>query len=391
MAASSAESNLAAAVGAIRSLVEDKGEDGEDSKKRPDLSSCDTADMLDTVLRERLPSPSQDGNPEDVRWEFVEASMAALDRLKAALAEAEASEGQKGAMLSVKAESAVSSLVQATIALGLLPSLLPGVGLSPQKRSKWARVCMEGRQDEDESGARVIERKHSRLVAVTRFLLDLAASSPRLGNIVLSKHLGDVLAALVQLGHAPLMKPKKEADAAAAMSDDKFVMTPEKYEALRKEQAYFGGQLIRILDKVFQPTAVKYLLLLQTGGEAGSPHRKWVQRVCGQLLSGRLTKEGGVLNVMRAVVDASGSEADYEARKFEVVAEVIASPPATTYQDVEEYYSVVCPQILALLKVDSSTSSDDAKQLGLMSVACVRAVMERSPVHGRYIALISLI
>ena len=82
---------------------------------------------------------------------------------------------------------------------------------------------------------------------------------------------------------------------------------------------------------MFQPTAVKFLLLLQTGGEAGSPHRKWVQRVCGQLLSGRLTKEGGVLNVMRAVVDAA-SEAEYEARKFEVVAEVIASPPATTYQ-----------------------------------------------------------
>ena len=37
---------------------------------------------------------------------------------------------------------------------------------------------------------------------------------------------------------------------------------------------------------------------------------------------------------MRAVVDAaaSGAEAEYEARKFEVVAEVIASPPATTYQ-----------------------------------------------------------
>ena len=52
--------------------------------------------------------------PEDVRWQFVEASMAALGRLKAALAEAEEIEGgqQKGAMLSVKAESAVSSLMQ---------------------------------------------------------------------------------------------------------------------------------------------------------------------------------------------------------------------------------------------------------------------------------------
>ena len=71
--------------------------------------------------------------------------MAALDRLRAALSEAEGGGGgddgqqKKGAMLSVKAEAAVSSLLQAVIALGLLPSLLPGVGLAPGKRSKWAR------------------------------------------------------------------------------------------------------------------------------------------------------------------------------------------------------------------------------------------------------------
>ena len=79
----------------------------------------------------------------DVRWEFVEASMAALDRLRAALSDAEGRGGvdsqKKAAMLSVRAEAAVSSLLQAAIALGLLPSLLPGVGLAPAKRSKWAR------------------------------------------------------------------------------------------------------------------------------------------------------------------------------------------------------------------------------------------------------------
>ena len=61
MASSSAESDLAAAIGAVRSLVEDKG---DDDKKKVDLSSCDSADMLDTVLRERLPSSaSSQHNP----------------------------------------------------------------------------------------------------------------------------------------------------------------------------------------------------------------------------------------------------------------------------------------------------------------------------------------
>ena len=93
---------------------------------------------------------------------------------------------------------------------------------------------MEGKKGEDPSSASAIERKHARLVAVTRFLLDLSASSPRLGSIVLAKHLGDLLAALLQLGHAPLMRPKKKEE--AKESDGKFVMTQEKYEALRKEQ-----------------------------------------------------------------------------------------------------------------------------------------------------------
>ena len=96
---------------------------------------------------------------------------------------------------------------------------------------------MEGKKGEDPSSASAIERKHTRLVAVTRFLLDLSASSPRLGSLVLAKHLGDLLAALLQLGHAPLMRPKKkDAEDEALESDGKFVMTQEKYEALRKEQ-----------------------------------------------------------------------------------------------------------------------------------------------------------
>ena len=96
---------------------------------------------------------------------------------------------------------------------------------------------MEAKKGEDPSSASAIERKHARLVAVTRFLLDLSASSPRLGSIVLAKHLGDLLAALLQLGHAPLMRPKKKVEKEdEAKESGKFVMTQEKYEALRKEQ-----------------------------------------------------------------------------------------------------------------------------------------------------------
>ena len=91
MASSTTESDLAAAVEAVRSLLEDKGEVGPDSKTKVDLSSCDTAEMLDTVLRERLPNSSQDENLgrqfesamireycNDTRLSFVDAAVLLL-------------------------------------------------------------------------------------------------------------------------------------------------------------------------------------------------------------------------------------------------------------------------------------------------------------------------
>ena len=68
MASCTTESDLADAVEAVRSLLEDKGEVGPDSKTKVDLSSCDTAEMLDAVLKERLPPSSQD---EDLGRQFV--------------------------------------------------------------------------------------------------------------------------------------------------------------------------------------------------------------------------------------------------------------------------------------------------------------------------------
>ncbi len=129
-----------------------------------------------------------------------------------------------------------------------------------------------------------------------------------------------------------------------------------------------------MLDRVYQPLAVKYLLLLQTSGAA-----KWVQRAVGMMLSERLAaRDDGVLNVMRGVLDLGGYGGDgaEATRKYEVVAGVLASPPAAaSYRDADEYYARVCPQLLALLDLKDDT---EAKQFHMIACHCVRAITERS-------------
>ena len=43
-------------------------------------------------------------------------------------------------------------------------------------------------------------------------------------------------------------------------------MTQEKYEELVKEQSYFTNKLQKMVDKVYPPLVVKYLLVLHSCG-----------------------------------------------------------------------------------------------------------------------------
>ena len=87
------------------------------------------------------------------------------------------------------------------LVFGAVPSFLPGVGLPLAKRTKFADVLSAEKTNVD------VEELHSRLASVTLGLTNLL-DHEGLAGIVLSRHLGDLLAGLVQLAHVPLMKPK---------------------------------------------------------------------------------------------------------------------------------------------------------------------------------------
>ncbi|KAK2545612.1 Tango6, partial [Columba livia] len=163
-------------------------------------------------------------------------------------------------------------------------------------------------------------------------------------------HLGLLLAGLCVLGHGP----------------------PALCEGVSEaERARCRETLRHILDRVYPPLAVRELLMLQgrhkqsppAPGEGTKLARApaWLRRLCGQLLSERLLRPSGVQAVVRGIMEGTGGGAGAEAaavdwRKCDVVAKILAACPQQCLS-LEEYYRLVCPQILDLLHIQDKMTA----------------------------------
>ncbi|KAG8231900.1 hypothetical protein J437_LFUL011369, partial [Ladona fulva] len=137
----------------------------------------------------------------DVRWKWVSLALHIFLSLKERAQE-------KELLLSVRQGKGIKSCLEFIISMGILPSLIPGVGIPLAKRCSSAAVhwIIQGDQDKDDARNSIIEL-HKRLSAVTKVLLSCIEADFLRGPI-LSKHLCDILAALCQLSMAPLKKPR---------------------------------------------------------------------------------------------------------------------------------------------------------------------------------------
>ncbi|XP_030313769.1 transport and Golgi organization protein 6 homolog isoform X2 [Calypte anna] len=238
--------------------------------------------------------------------------------------------------LSVAQGQAVGRALRAALGLGLVPYLPPGVGQRPGPPAA----------SPVPPAARGV-----RLHAVTTALTELA-QHPALGGPLLARHLGLLLAGLSLLGHGPTAHCQGVSEAERARCR----------EALR-----------HVLDRVYQPLAVRELLVLQgrpkqsppSPGEetkaALAPAPGWLRRLCGQLLSERLMRPNGVQAVVRGIMEGTGGGAGAEAaavdwRKCDAVAKILASCPQQCLS-LEDYYYLVCPQILDLLHIQDKLTA----------------------------------
>ncbi|KAI1890045.1 hypothetical protein AGOR_G00169170 [Albula goreensis] len=252
-------------------------------------------------------------------------------------------------VLSVAQQKAVGGALQFVVTLGLCPYLAPGVGVPLGRRSAFGAAV------EDAVRRDGVPDCEQRLLTVTSVLLELT-ELPSLATLVFTRHLGDIMAGLCQLGYRP-HRPE-----GGSTQNEKGINMEQRLSCKKALQGLLG--------KVYQPIVIKELLILQGGPKqvpqsrgGGGPRQPlgqappWLRRLCGQLLSDRLMQPNGVQAVVRAVLEGVGAGAVGGAgteaaasdwRKCDAVAKILAACPQQALS-VEEYHSRVCPQVLELL------------------------------------------
>ncbi|XP_019112739.2 transport and Golgi organization protein 6 homolog isoform X2 [Larimichthys crocea] len=277
-------------------------------------------------------------------------------------------------VLSVTQQKMLETALQFVVSLGLCPYLAPGVGVPLGRRSAFGAMV------ENLVCGGVAPAAGRRLLTTTNVLLKLAELSS-LATIVFTRHLGDVMAALCQLGYQPHKTERSSTE-------------EEKFHKLSAEERQTCREALKsLLGKVYQPIVIKELLILQGGpkqsgavrSSSGSSSKAalglapaWLRRLCGQLLSERLIQPNGVQSVVRAILGGgTGDESDW--KKCDGVARLLMTCPQQS-ASADSYYREVCPQILDLLHFKDKLT---AQQFQRVATRAVISMVQEKPSFAR--------
>ncbi|KAG7231145.1 hypothetical protein INR49_027185 [Caranx melampygus] len=284
-------------------------------------------------------------------------------------------------VFSVIQQKTLRAALQFVVSLGLCPYLAPGVGVPLGCRSAFGAMVEKLVRGGQVSGGEMGRR----LFITTSVLLKLAELSS-LATLVFTQHLGDVMAALCQLGHQPHQTERKG-------TEEERDLSTEEYQTCK-------GALRGLLGRVYQPLVIKELLILQgaprqaaVGSVSGSSGRAaqgsapaWLRRLCGQLLSERLMQPNGVQAVVRAILEGgTGGEADW--RKCDGVARILVACPKQS-ASADSYYRQVCPQILDLLHFKDKLT---AQQFQRVATRVALSMVQEKPGFAHQYLLVPLL
>ncbi|CAO2610235.1 Transport and Golgi organization protein 6 homolog, partial [Lemmus lemmus] len=261
---------------------------------------------------------------EDITWSFTSQTLLLLLCLKETMTRLvadfspgtanpktpEAAPALSPDTLSISQQKTVQSVLQFVVTLGVCPYLMPGVGVPLKHRTEFGAVV------QDVVCLEAAPHATRRLYTCCRVLLDLAQHAS-LGSLIFCRHFGDIAAGLCQLGFCPTRRKPP---------------APVEEVLTEEERALSRGALRDILDQVYQPLAVRELLILQGGPPQVFRPQTWWELMC--LLSGAA---GGS--------DAEATAADW--KKCDLIAKILASCPQQSLSP-ESYYKDICPQILDL-------------------------------------------
>ncbi|KAK9517311.1 hypothetical protein VZT92_025194 [Zoarces viviparus] len=263
-------------------------------------------------------------------------------------------------VLGVAQQQTLGAALQFVVSLGLCPYLAAGVGVSLGRRSAFGAMV-----DQLVRGG-AAPAAGRRLLTTTNILLQLAELSC-LATLVFTRHLGDVMAALCQLGYQP-RRAERSGTGEGKMQE----LSAEECQTCKEALKSLHG-------KVYQPMIIKELLILQGpkqsagGSSRGSSSRAvlrpaptWLKRLCGQLLSERLMQPHGVQAVVRAILEG-GTGGDSDWRKCDCVARILVTCPQQS-ASADTYYRHVCHQILDLLHFKDQLTAQQHQRVATRAV-----------------------
>ncbi|XP_017758255.1 PREDICTED: transport and Golgi organization protein 6 homolog [Eufriesea mexicana] len=259
-------------------------------------------------------------------------------------------------LFSVKQFHTLKVCIKLITAIGIIPCLLPGVGIDITKLcSRTLLICGKNLTD---------LQKYRRLQFTVNSLIQLYDEI--IFRPVIIAQIGPLLAALLQLSYAPLMKPSKNTTLILKENrSNKFIMTADLYDKLKKDQEHFTCLLHQLLNNCPLSTSMKELMVIL--GSEGAP--KWLQRETRKYLVQQLMKSNGVVSIIAAVCEDILDLGEHW-NKLGIISKLIATSHGNT---PDKYYKSICPQLLNLL------ASTQIKYSTTIGNCCITALYEYNP------------
>ena len=275
---------------------------------------------------------------------FLQKIYSALDELATEL------KNDETILISVKNQKLLRTCFQLVTSLGVSPCLIPGLGIKISKR------CITGAVLPKLSFTD--EQKYDMLVDVTDFITR-SYSVSALKTIILTLHLSDYLAALIQLSFAPFKKPG---------TYNNFIMTQELYERLSEDRKKYVSVYNHLVNNCFQPILIKELLVLQSSTEPSPP--AFARRVIAKELSQRLIAPGGLLSLIRCFIESYDIDTGFEWKKIDMICRIIAARHGSSSES--EYLANICSQLQEILSLNNT-------HYLVAAVACVLNLNDKFP------------
>lgn len=252
-------------------------------------------------------------------------------------------------LISVKNQKLLRTCFQLITSFGISSCLIPGLGISPSRRPSTAPKLEHMLTD---------EQKYQILLNSTDFFTR-SYTIPVLKNIIITLHLSDYLASLIQLSFAPFKKPG---------SYTNFTMTQEMYDKLNIERQKYLQIYNHLTSNCFQPILMKELLVLQSSKDPPPP--AFAKRVITKELSKRLLSPGGLLSLIRCFIESYDIDVGFEWKKIDMICRIISAKHGSSLEN--DYLSNICSQLKQILCLNNTHYLSTA-------VACVLSLNEKYP------------